>query len=467
MKKLLLILLCLPMIGFGQGSIISLTVFPTYPTETDTVYIYASLSFASSSCPLDVKSHSILGNNIVASTQHCLGMLTAICYNTDTFKINPLSTGTYTFDLTLSSGFGGPPCTPGIVPNDYDTITFYVSSLTFALKTYVPDDNFETYLENNGMGDGIALNDSVFTSAIDTVGYLYVTNMNISDLTGIEDFTALDTLICNDNQLDSLEVSMNTALTYLQCWGNNLFYLNISQNSLLRSLYCEDNQLATLDLSGAVSLKYFYCDNNQLTSLDVSNNILLRWLQPQSNQLVSLDISNLTVLRDLDCAYNNITSLDISSNTQLISLDSHDNYLIFLDMRNGNNQSMDLNTSNNPFLTCINVDDVAWSTANWTVANGNIDSQNYFSADCSLVPLSWNCINNACVNPGDGSGTFTDSLVCVSTCIQTVIFDQINNPKAGLTRIIDVLGREKKGTRGEPLFYIYDDGTVEQRIVIE
>ena len=127
MKKLLLILLCLPMIGFGQGSIISLTVFPTYPTETDTVYIYASLSFASSSCPLDVKSHSILGNNIVASTQHCLGMLSAICYNTDTFKINPLSTGTYTFDLTLSSGFGGPPCTAGIVPDDYDTITFYVS----------------------------------------------------------------------------------------------------------------------------------------------------------------------------------------------------------------------------------------------------------------------------------------------------------------------------------------------------
>ena len=139
MKRLLLILLCVPLIGLGQGSIISLTVSPTYPTETDTVYIYASLSFASSSCPLDVKSHSILGNNIVASTQHCLGMLSAICYNTDTFKINPLSTGTYTFDLTLSSGFGGSPCTPGIVPNDYDTITFYVSPLNSGQQTYVPD----------------------------------------------------------------------------------------------------------------------------------------------------------------------------------------------------------------------------------------------------------------------------------------------------------------------------------------
>ena len=55
-------------------------------------------------------------------------MLATICNTTDTFKINPLSAGAYTFDLTLSSGFGGPPCTPGVVPDDYDTITFNVSA---------------------------------------------------------------------------------------------------------------------------------------------------------------------------------------------------------------------------------------------------------------------------------------------------------------------------------------------------
>ena len=128
MKKLLLLLLCVPMIGFGQilGSISSLTISPVNPNNTDTVYIYAELLFTSSGCPLDIKSHSVLGNNIVASTQHCLGMLTAICNTTDTFKLNPLAVGTYTFDLTLSSGFGGPPCTASIVPNDNDTITFNV-----------------------------------------------------------------------------------------------------------------------------------------------------------------------------------------------------------------------------------------------------------------------------------------------------------------------------------------------------
>tara|TARA_B110000046_G_scaffold129427_1_gene135907 strand:+ start:306 stop:734 length:429 start_codon:yes stop_codon:yes gene_type:complete len=82
----------------------------------------------SSGCPLDMKSHSVLGNNIVASTQHCIGIAAAICNTTDTFKLNPLAVGTYTFDLTLSSGAGGPPCTAGIVADDNDVITFNVDN---------------------------------------------------------------------------------------------------------------------------------------------------------------------------------------------------------------------------------------------------------------------------------------------------------------------------------------------------
>ena len=36
-----------------------------------------------------------------------------------------------------------------------------------------------------------------------------------------------------------------------------------------------------------------------------------------------------------------------------------------------------------------------------------------------------------------------------------------------LLKVTDLLGRETKGTKNQPLFYIYDDGTVEKRIVIE
>ena len=39
--------------------------------------------------------------------------------------------------------------------------------------------------------------------------------------------------------------------------------------------------------------------------------------------------------------------------------------------------------------------------------------------------------------------------------------------KKMLLKITDLLGRETKGKKNEPFFYIYEDGTVEKRIVIE
>ena len=117
MKTLLLILLLIPMMSFGQGSIVSLNIHPTNPTEEDTIYIYADLAFSNSDCILEFNSQALSGNNIIADAHYCLGMLTAICYTTDTFKISPLNAGTYTFNFILSSGFGI-DCSPGIVADD-------------------------------------------------------------------------------------------------------------------------------------------------------------------------------------------------------------------------------------------------------------------------------------------------------------------------------------------------------------
>ena len=54
---------------------------------------------------------------------------------------------------------------------NFDTIVSFSNNCnpSASNKTYVPDDNFEAYLEANGMGDGIANNDSVNTSKIDTL----------------------------------------------------------------------------------------------------------------------------------------------------------------------------------------------------------------------------------------------------------------------------------------------------------
>ena len=129
---------------------------------------------------------------------------------------------------------------------------------------------------------------------------------------------------------------------------------------------------------------------------------------------------------------NQLSSLDVSQNTALTLLNCKSNQLTSLDLRNGNNTNfVYFSATNNPNLYCIDVDDATWSTANWTVAYDNIDPQHYFSNNCS--------------------GT-------------TEIQEQTTNKE--LLKVTDLLGRETKATN-QLLFYIYNDGTVEKKVVIE
>ena len=93
-------------------------------------------------------------------------------------------------------------------------------------------------------------------------------------------------------------------------------------------------------------------------------------------------IEDFTVLAYLVCGNNQLITLDVSNNTALDLLLCVDNQLTSLDVRNGNNISMQyMECSDNPSLSCINVDDAAYSTANWT----DVDAQTSFNEDCSSV----------------------------------------------------------------------------------
>jgi len=289
--------------------------------------------------------------------------------------------------------------------------------------TYVPDDNFEQALINLGY-DNI-LDDSVLTAHINTVDSLSLNNLNIADLTGIEDFAALTYLSCNVNQFTILDVSNNTSLTYLDCSSNiqiasldvsnnialtvflcyatqltsldlsnnialtylgatncNLTSLNISNNINLTDLWCYNNQLTTLDISNNTALTFLHTSNNLLSTLDVSNNTALAWLECADNQLTSLDVSNNTALTNFHCNVNMITSLDVSNNATLYNLNCGSNQLTSLDVRNGNNTNLTyFNPTDNPNLYCIDVDDPTYSTANWT----NIDPWVSFSSNCATA----------------------------------------------------------------------------------
>ena len=134
-----------------------------------------------------------------------------------------------------------------------------------------------------------------------------------------------------------------------------------------------------------VSLTVLFCQNNPLTSLDVSGCTALTTLYCPYNLITSLDVSGCTALTDLLCAYNQLTSLDVSTCTALTYLVCSNNNLTSLNVKNGNNINMDLYAKTNPNLSCIEVDNVAWSNANWS---NTIDATASFSLNCSGAGIS-------------------------------------------------------------------------------
>ena len=53
---------------------------------------------------------------------------------------------------------------------------------------------------------------------------------------------------------------------------------------------------------------------------------------------------------------------------------------------------------------------------------------------------------------------------CITT---TILSDNIIIEDKKILKLVDILGRETNGTRNKFLFYIYDDGTVEKKIILE
>lgn len=296
----------------------------------------------------------------------------------------------------------------------------------FVQYTLIPDVNFEKKLIYLGIDFG-AVDGKVPTAKIAALTSLDVSSSSIANLAGIQDFTALQFLNCNGNQLTSLDVSKNIALTRLYCESNQLTSLNVSKNTALEQLTCYSNKLTALDVSNSLALTLLYCYSNQLTALDVSKNTALIELYCYSNQLASLnvsqnvsltelrchnnqlisfdvskssvltklycysnqlktlDVSKNTALTDLYCYSNQLTDLDVSKNMGLRNIDCSSNQLTSLNLKNGRNEY--LNTKNfksNPDLGCIQADSDYYSNNTWKSYK---DASASYSRDCSAYTV--------------------------------------------------------------------------------
>ncbi len=310
---------------------------------------------------------------------------------------------------------------------------FLFLSNIYSQTTAIPDPNFEQALIDLGIDtDGIInINQSVATADISMFPGLVLASKNISDLTGIEDFTSLDYLDCSDNQIESLDLSQNTLLETLLCHSNQLTGLDVSQNTALTHLSmssnplistlnvslnpeliyleCIDTGLSALDVSNNLALTYLACDFNQITSLDVSNNLALTYLACGGNQITSLDVTQNLLLNTFGCDYNQITSLDVTQNLLLSNFSCSVNQLSSLDVSQNtdlawlwcdDNQLTTLDLSLNTNLTDVKCNTNLLESLN--IKNGNNSSITTFNATNNTSLTCIDVDNEIDANAGTG-----------------------------------------------------------------
>ena len=135
-------------------------------------------------------------------------------------------------------------------------------TIGFALQaqyTAIPDANFESAL---AVYDDIANDGQVPTANISSLTTLDVSNSNISDLTGIEDFVALEILLIYDNTISTLDISDLVNLITLRITRNQLTTLDVSNQPLLETLIADSNDITTLQVS-STALKYLQVFGNE------------------------------------------------------------------------------------------------------------------------------------------------------------------------------------------------------------
>gem|GEM_PF-1268054 len=241
-------------------------------------------------------------------------------------------------------------------------IAFAFASLSAnAQNVNIPDANFKAALVNDAVINTNSDTEIQVSEAAAYAGAIDVQNLGISDLTGIEAFTNITNLDCSQNSLTSLNTTSNTLLTTLKCYTNQIASLNVSSNPLLTVYWCFDNDLTTLDVSNLISLTQFDCKVNQITALDISPCVNLDYIVCNDNSLTSLNIAN----------GNNINF----SGTAFF---------------------------NNPNLSCIQVDDIAYSNTNWSNAKDTMAS---YSTNCSFV-ANFTFGSTVCIN---STATFTNT----------------------------------------------------------
>ena len=188
-------------------------------------------------------------------------------------------------------------------------------------ETVFPDANFRQalydYAKNpsSGIVEGFPYNYytypvGAYTGYIKDWKKMDLAGKSIANLKGIEHFYNLQTLICNDNQLTSVDLTKNVNLSTLNLSNNSLSTIDLSKNKELNTLSLRNNKLESLDVTNNVNLQSLHVNNNLLTEINLAANWMLEYLDINDNKLNTLNLSYAEYL-EVNCQNNKLTEISV------------------------------------------------------------------------------------------------------------------------------------------------------------
>lgn len=225
--------------------------------------------------------------------------------------------------------------------------------------------------------------ESTVDCVTDITGLEYFTSLetlslkfnSVSDIKPIEGISTLKVLILGENPISSINLDKLGELTDLRLYGTNISDIDLTKTPKLESLYLQRTNVSKVDLTPLQSLDQALLNKcSSLTEIKASNlpsitridavecNLKsfvisdcpsLRELHLNSNKLTSIKMTNLAMLMRLNVYDNQLTSIDVSNLPLLMWLFVFDNQLTSIDL-SANVPLREFRASNNP-LTEVNL----------------------------------------------------------------------------------------------------------------
>lgn len=225
--------------------------------------------------------------------------------------------------------------------------------------------------------------ESTVDCVTDITGLEYFTSLetlslkfnSVSDIKPIEGISTLKVLILGENPISSINLDKLGELTDLRLYGTNISDIDLTKTPKLESLYLQRTNVSKVDLTPLQSLDQALLNKCSslteikasnlpsitridavecnLKSFEISDCPSLRELHLNSNKLTSIKMTNLAMLLRLNVYDNQITSIDVSNLPLLMWLFVYDNQLTSIDL-SANVPLREFRASNNP-LTEVNL----------------------------------------------------------------------------------------------------------------